>query len=252
VLHHRIDGSGPHLLLLHPVGLDLTFFDRMVDELRHAFAILRVDANGHGRTRATAGPATLEAYAEDIHQTLVGLGWRPTAVVGFSFGGMLAQILALSHPEDVQALIIAACASTFSDDARRAIEERGRIAAAKGMAAVVEPTLERWFSEAFLRTAAADRVRARLFADDVTAWVRAWKAIAAVDTAPRLGEIRIPTLCLAGGADRSAPPPIVEAIARAIPGAAFEVIPGAPHMMFVERPAEVASAIEGFLSRRVG
>lgn len=236
------------MLLLHPVGLDLTFFDDLAASLRHAFTILRVDANGHGGTRATHGPATLEAYADDIHQTLAALGWLPTAVVGFSFGGMLAQTLAIKYPDDVRSLVVAACASTFAPEARAPIEERGRMAAADGMAAVVDLTITRWFSDSFQRSKAVDRVRARLLNDEPAAWARAWKAIAAVDTAPRLGEIRVPTLCLAGGADRSAPPPVVEAIARKIAGAEFETIPGAAHMMFIEHPAEVAAVIERFLT----
>lgn len=235
------------MLLLHPVGLDLTFFDALVRSLRHSFAILRVDANGHGDTRRTEGPATLEAYTDDIHQTLVALGWLPTAVVGFSFGGMLAQTLALTYPDDVRSLVVAACASTFAPETRAQIEERGRIAIADGMAAVVESTLTRWFSESFLQSKAVDRVRARLLNDEPASWARAWKAIASVDTAPRLAEVHVPTLCLAGGADRSAPPPVVEAIARRIARAEFKIIPGAAHMMFIEQPADIAATIEHFL-----
>ena len=235
------------MLLLHPVGLDLTFFDELVASLQRSFAILRVDANGHGATRATAGPATLEAYVDDIHQTLVAVGWLPTAVVGFSFGGMLAQTLALSYPDDVRSLVVAACASTFAPEARARIEERGRIAAVDGMAAVVDTTLTRWFSDSFLSSSAVGRVRERLLNDEPASWARAWKAIASINTAPRLAAIRVPTLCLAGGADQSAPPSVVEAIAREIGGAEFRIISGAAHMMFIEHPVEVAAAIEQFL-----
>lgn len=235
------------MLLLHPVGLDLTFFDALVANLQDSFAILRADANGHGGTRETEGPATLEAYTDDIHQTLVALGWLPTAVVGFSFGGMLAQTLALTYPDDVQSLVVAACASTFAPDTRAQIEERGRVAVTDGMAAVVESTLARWFSESFLHSKAVDRVRTRLLNDQPASWARAWKAIASVDTAPRLAAIHVPTLCLAGGADRSAAPAVVQAIATKIPAAEFKIIPGASHMMFIEQPDNVAAMIDRFL-----
>jgi 3-oxoadipate enol-lactonase len=250
LLNHRIDGSrGPRLLLLHPIGLDLTCFDRLVAALQGRYAILRVDANGHGGSPPTPGPADLDAYAAEIHATITSLEWVPTAVIGFSFGGMLAQTLALAQPPDVDALVIGACASTFSAEARRAIAARGEKAAAEGMAAVVDATLERWFSRDALGTDAAAAVRRRLLSDNVGAWVRAWRAIAGIDTAPRLGSIAVPTLCIAGGADRSAPPPVVEAIARAIPSARFEVIPRAPHMLFIEQPHEVAALLDDFLGR---
>ena len=71
--------------------------------------------------------------------------------------------------------------------------------------------------------------------------------MAAIDTAPRLASIDVPTLCLAGELDVSSPPPVVEAIAQRYPGARFVVVPGAPHMLFIEQPNAVAAAIADFL-----
>jgi 3-oxoadipate enol-lactonase len=71
--------------------------------------------------------------------------------------------------------------------------------------------------------------------------------MATIDTAPRLREITVPALCLVGEFDKSSPPPVVQRIADAIPGARFAVIPGAPHMPFIEQPAETARVVGGFL-----
>jgi 3-oxoadipate enol-lactonase len=245
-LHHRVDGSGPNVVLLHPVGLDLTCFDPLVADLGQRFTVLRVDLRGHGRSPFQAA-TDLGGYADDVQALLAGMAWPPAAIVGFSFGGMVAQELALRHPGRVRALVIAACASTFAADVRPLIAARGAVALQEGMAAVVEPTLARWFSPSFRASGGDAPTRARLLANDVHGWAAAWTAMAGLDTAPRLHEIAAPTLCLAAEQDLSAPPPILEAIAARIPGARLEVLPDAPHMLFIEQPAAVAAALSRFL-----
>lgn len=246
VLHHRIDGAGPPLVLLHPVGLDLTFFDPIVADLGQRFRVLRADLRGHGQSPMQ--PATgFEDYAGDLHALLARLDWPPAAIAGFSFGGMVAQEIALRHPRDVRALALAACASTFPPDIRPAIVERGALALREGMAAVVEPTLARWFSPSFRARGDDAPARARLLANDVEGWATAWRVMAGLDTAPRLHAIASPTLCLAAEQDLSAPPPILEAMAARIPGARFEVVSQAGHMLFIEQPAAVSAALTRFL-----
>jgi pimeloyl-ACP methyl ester carboxylesterase len=73
--------------------------------------------------------------------------------------------------------------------------------------------------------------------------------MANVDTASKLNTIKVPTLCLAGEVDKSTPPPVVKAMADAIPGARFAMLPGAPHMPFVEMPQDVANAVMPFLKQ---
>ena len=68
-----------------------------------------------------------------------------------------------------------------------------------------------------------------------------------IDTAPRLREITAPTLCLVGEFDKSTPPPIVKAIADRIPGSRFQVMPGGPHMLFIEQPEATARTVGAFL-----
>lgn len=246
-LYHRLDGAGPRVLLLHPVGLDLRCFDPLVAELAHRFTVLRVDLRGHGRSPAGPANPALEDYAEDVHALLTDISFAPTAVVGFSFGGMVSQLLALDHPEDVSALVIAACASTLEPNSRRALAERGAAAEQYGMDAVLDSTMTRWFSPEFLERGDERDVREQIRGIDVGVWAEAWRAMAAIDAGPRLPEIAVPTLCLAGGADRSAPPDILRQTSGRMRRSTFEVIAGAPHMLFIERHREVAAILAGFL-----
>jgi len=247
LLHYRIDGDGPRVVLLHPVGLDLSCFDALVTELGSRYRILRMDLRGHGRSRSMPGASGLRDYVDDIHAVLNGLAFAPAIVAGFSFGGMLAQLLALEYPNDVHALVISACPSTLTDEARTIIAERGARAEREGMAAVADATMERWFTPSFRQQGGDGPTRRRLLSADVMGWAQAWRAMAAIETAPRLASIDVPTLCLAGEVDVSSPPHVVEAIARGIPGSRFAIVSGAPHMLFIEQPHAVAAAIADFL-----
>jgi 3-oxoadipate enol-lactonase len=250
-LHHRLDGAGPRVVLLHPVGLDHTFFDTLAADLSEHFLVLRVDLRGHGRSPME--PVTsLDDYADDVHALLRRLDWTATAMIGFSFGGMLTQIFALRYPSLITALVIAAAPATLSAELRPLIAERGALAEREGMIAVLEPTLARWFTASFREQGGDRPVRQRLLSNDVSAWSAAWRAMADIDTAPRLSSIEFPTLCLAGEQDVSVPPHVVEAISMQIPGAEFKVIPSTPHMLFIERPAPVHAVISGFLERVLG
>lgn len=251
-LHHAIDGAGPRVLLLHPVGLDLTFLEPVAAALRGRYTVLRVDLRGHGRSPVEPPAERLEDYAEDVHGVLVQRGFTPCAVVGFSFGGMIAQTLALREPQDVSALVPCACPSTLTDENRGIAAERGAAAERGGMAAVLDATLARWFTEGFRRSGGGEAARRRLLTNDVRGWAQAWRAIAKIDTAPFLGSIRVPTLCIAGEVDRSSPPPIVAAIASAIAGARFTTLAGAPHMLFIEQPQAVAKELLAFLDEVCG
>ena len=171
----------------------------------------------------------------------------PAAVVGFSFGGMVAQTLALKHPGDVAALVPCACASTLPEPGRDIARGRGDDARKYGMGAVLEATLDRWFTPSFRADGRDSAVRTQLLSNDVEGWAQAWHAMAQIDTLPRLGAIQVPTLCVAGELDKSAPPPVVRAIADAIPGARYAELSGAPHMIFIEQPEETARVIGGFL-----
>ena len=249
LLNYRMDGAGPRIVLLHPVGLDLTFFDSLTAELSSRYQVLRVDLRGHGRTpRAQDDPEPrLEDFADDVHALLQHLNYAPAVVIGFSFGGMVAQELALHHPKDVSALVASACGSTFTEEMRKVLRERGTAAERDGMASLLDVTIERWFTAAFRERGEDAPARQRLLADDIESWKQTWNAIAGLRTASRLHEIHIPTLCLAAEKDLSTPPSVVEAVAKAIPGARFEVVPDMPHMLFIEAPKAVATAIAEFL-----
>jgi 3-oxoadipate enol-lactonase len=232
---------------VHPVGLDLTFLAPVANMLRQQFTVLTVDQRGHGKSTAVAPAHSLVDYADDLHALLTKLAFTPVAVVGFSFGGMVAQELALKYPQDIAALIICASCASLPDPARDVARARGDDARRRGMSEVLEATLDRWFTPPFRASGKQDAAKARLLSDDVEGWAQAWHAMAAVNTLPRLSGVTAPALCLAGELDKSSPPEVVKEMAAAIPAARYAELKGAPHMLFIEQPEATARVIAGFL-----
>ena len=247
-LHYELGGRGPSVVLLHPVGLDLTFLSPVADILRQDFTVLTVDQRGHGKSLASAPALSLVDSADDLHELLTKLALAPVAAVGFSFGGMVAQELALKYPQAVSALVICASRASLPSAARDIARARGDDARKRGMSDVLEATLDRWFTPAFRASGEDGVARARLISDHVEGWAQAWDAMAAIDTLPRLSSVRAPTLCLAGELDKSSPPEVVKEMASAIPTARYAELKGAPHMLFLEQPEATARLIGDFLS----
>lgn len=250
-LNYQIDGQGPAVMLLHPVGLDLTWWEAQVEALRSEFQVLRMDFRGHGKSAIAPPPYTLAEFAADAHALLGALRIGSAHVIGLSLGGMVAQVLALEYPTEVRSLILSNTLCTLPAEARQAMRARGEAAERGGMAAVVQPTIERWFTHEFLESPLVARCRRHLLAQDVNAWASTWRAIADLDTLPRLGEIHVPTLVTTGDADVSTPVAAAQSIANHITGAVLKVIPSAPHMAPYESPELFNPLVLEFL-RSVG
>jgi 3-oxoadipate enol-lactonase len=247
-LHGASQGQGPLVVLLHPIGLDGGFWGGLPASLAAARRVLSLDLAGHGASPAITRPRSLDDYADDVAAAIGEAGGGPAALVGLSFGGMVAQMVAIRHPALVSALVPCGCGGEFPEALRPVLRERGLAAERDGMAAVVDATIERWFTVGFREAPAVARVRARLLSDDVAGWSAGWHAISGLSATPRLGEVAVATLAIAGERDVATPAAMTEAtVARAIPGARFQLLPGAPHMMQIETEAAFTAAVAGFL-----
>jgi len=249
-LHHAVQGDGPALVLLHPAGLDHTAMRPLAEAMAASHRVVSVDLRGHGLSPDCAPGTRLADLAGDVASVIALAAGGRAAVLGVSLGGMVAQALALAHPQAVSALLLCGCTGTFADELRPMLRERGAAALRGGMAAVLDATLQRWFTPAALAhgaSGAVAAVRARLLADRPANWAATWDAIAGHDALPTLGEVAVPTLVLAGERDAATPVPATQALAGAIPGARWTMLEGAPHMMQLECPGAFHAAVAAFL-----
>jgi len=244
---YRRAGEGAPVLLLHPIGLDSSWWRPFSVHLEPELCVVSMDFRGHGGSAPVRDEVELTDLADDAAGLLLSLGLAPSQVVGLSMGGMAAQHLAIRHPDLVRSLVLLGTACTLPEEARRQMVARGEIARQDGMRAVLDATLERWFTPAALTSELASRCRQRLLENDTENWAACWRAISRLDTLPLLKRIRAPTLVVTGDRDLSTPPAAARMIADNIPGARLTVIEGAPHMGPFEFPEAYLGPVAAFL-----
>ncbi len=111
-LYYERAGSGPKLLYINGTGGDLRRKPNVFDSPMAAhFDILSYDQRGLGQTDRPATPYIMADYAEDANALLDAMGWERCAVMGVSFGGMVAQEFAVRYPQRITQLVLACTSS---------------------------------------------------------------------------------------------------------------------------------------------
>lgn len=240
--------EGGTVVLIHAVGLDLTYWDRQIEALTAHHHVVALDLPGHGRSAPAPHSSGIVELAHDVATVIDDLGPLPVHVVGHSFGGMVAQELAISYPDRVRSLALAATATSFSDETRDYLRGHGSAVSSQGMSAAL-PSLPLSLASETLqrRPDLLERLTKTILAMDPDVYAAAWNEIASFDASDRLGSIRCPSLLLVGDEDRNTPPAASTELANAIPGAEMVVIPGASHMVPMEAPERFNKELLHFL-----
>lgn len=251
-LHHVRTGTGSPVLLLHPAGLDLTHWADQIDALRGRHEVVACDLAGHGRSPMDGREMSFARQASDATTLLDALGLTASVhVVGISYGSMIAQHLALAEPGRVASLALIGSAGDFPEPVRQGMRDRARRLRENGMAAVIDETMSRWFTDGTRRGRphVIERATRTLLGDDAEAHALVWDTVSTHDTTGRLEEIRCPTLILVGESDPSTSPAAARRLGRRISGARLAVLPDASHMVTLEQPALISAHLAAFLGQ---
>ncbi len=238
------------VVLIHAVGHDLTYWDRQIEALSVSYNVVAFDLPGHGRS-ATSSLGWSFSYAANVVDQLISqLSASPIHLIGISFGGMIAQVIALNRPEIIRSLTLIGTAPSFPEEVRKGMRARAELVRAQGMTAVVESSLQRWFTQETRerRPDITDRLTKTLLGDDAATHAAIWEIISGLDLDDRLSEISCPTLVLVGEKDPSTPPAVASHLAGAIKGSCLIVVPDASHIVTVEAPSAVNTALLSFLA----
>lgn len=243
-------GQGPPLLLMHGAEADRQMFAALVPLLARHFTVVAYDQRDCGDTEAPARPATLGDLADDAAALIRGLGMgRERAhVFGSSFGGRVAQALALLHPECVDRLVLA---STWAlPHSYEALHPEGaaRIGELRARLPESAEELAGWFfPEPFLRERPDLR---RIFAaarpETERSRRRAQTVAGTLDRSP--AAIAAATLVIAGELDRVVPARLTMQLADAIPACERRLLAGIGHVTVMQASESVAAAVTEFLS----
>ena len=240
----------PPVVLMHPVGLDLTWWDLQFAEFGRDHDVVAFDMPNHGLSGKLRAPPTFDAMAMVAAGVVAHLGAGPAHLVGLSVGGMIAQAVALARPELVRSLSLVGTLCTFPDAVRGALRERARVSREEGMARIALLSQERWFPPAFRarRPDVLDRAAKSLLLQDPDFHASMWEMIATLDLEALLPTLRCPTLVVAGTEDINAPVAAARRIARLIPGAMLHEMPGAGHFPPMEMPDVFNGLVRDFLA----
>ncbi len=261
-LFYERRGTGAPLLLIQGMsGTQASWGEPFLRELERHFDLVAYDHRGIGRSAPWRTPFTIVDLAQDARALLDHLGWERAHVLGISMGGMVAQELALEHPERIRTLALG-CTYCGGEQAALAGPEilamfrqaGGGGATPPGGAPATPPPggtppTPPPSGEGLLGTLAAHLSSGTLarMALAVPAPLGAillqLQAVGGHDTSARLPGLRVPTLVLHGTRDPVLPPSNGELIARLVPGARLELLQGAGHLFWHEQPARVAGLV---------
>ncbi|XKK41528.1 alpha/beta fold hydrolase [Nocardiopsis sp. ARC36] len=240
-LQYRIDGPrhAPVVLLVPPFGTTMSVWEPQMPELTRDLQVLRVNHRGHGSSPAPAGPCTVADLALDLLGVLEDRGFSRVSAVGAGLGSALLVWIAANSPRSLDRLaLLAAAPRTPAVHRWDRIASRVREAGLESVAAdVVRP----WFTPDM----AEDRpeVVARFTEDfarlDPGGYASVCDAVAKLDQRHLAADVRVPTLVVSAAHDPLLPPGHGRRLADGLPDARFEVVPGAAHLLGVERADRV-------------
>ena len=251
-IHYEVTGSGPWLTLSHSLACDLSMWEPQLASWCRHFTVLRYDTRGHGRSDAPGGDYSWDLLRDDALGLLDALNIDRTHFLGLSMGGMIAQHLALAQPQRVNSLILADTSSRYPAAALPIWEERLRLVRDKGMAVLVDSTLERWFTAPYREAHPEEMARIAGLIRNTPAkgYIGCGHAIPRMDTTERLRQLTCPTLVIVGADDSGTPPAMARDIAAAIAAARLEIIASAAHLTNIEQAARFNQLVLEFLGCR--
>lgn len=239
--------DAPALLLLNALGTTVDLWRAQIDPLAAAFRVVRFDTRGHGASDAPPGPYALDRLGRDALAVLDAAGARRAHVCGVSLGGQTALWLAVHAPERVAGVVAANTGARIG--ATPLWNQRIRDAETRGMHALVEPAVARWFTPRFRRTRpeTVDRFRTLLHECSAAGYAACCAALRDADLRADLHRIEHPTLVIVGAHDNATPPAAGRAICDHVAGAELLALDAA-HLANVERAAAFTEGVAPFLS----
>lgn len=258
-IYYEEQGGGETLALVMGLGGGLPWMFRQVQAFSKQYRVVAFDNRGTGGSDAPDIPYTMEMMAGDLAGLLEAIGIKTAHVFGISMGGLIAQHLALLYPEKVKSLILGA---TTCGGTRRIIPDMEAIKVLFDMESMQRLTPEERametlpfvFSQEFINDnqALIQQLLAKMVGHvtPMHGYMRQAAAIMGHDTYERLPEIKVPTLVMAGDADKLMPVENARIIASRIPNTELVILNKMGHGFNIEAADIVNDTVLRFLRQR--
>jgi 3-oxoadipate enol-lactonase len=248
-INYQIDGldNAPWIVFSNSLLTDISMWDDQAAELKKTHRVLRYDQRGHGGTQVTDGKYSFAMLTTDVIALMDALAIRRASFAGISMGGMTALFLAQKHADRFDRIIACDCGPASTPASAQQWSERMELAKSKGMPALADVTIPRWFPPEFVASKAPvlDKVRGMINATPYQGFAGCAAALSDYDLKPGLGGIKTPTLLMCGTKDATYPG--MKQIKEAVPGARLVELDGAGHLSNLEQPAAFTKAVADFV-----
>lgn len=247
LVYYTERGSGPPLLLVHGLMVTGEMFELVIEHFAARHRVIVPDLRGHGRSRALPPPYTVAQLATDLSRLLDHLGIDSAAVLGYSQGGAIAQQLVLDYSKQCNRLVLACTYAHNTATFREKLEGHlfpllVQLFGLKRMAKFAFSVGAKHLSKE-----RADWLVGIMAGQDQRLMVTAWREAMAFDSRRRLGEIKCPTLVIAGSNDQAVPMHHAQTLHDGVAGSQLVVIDGADHALIWTHPDELVRVTDEFL-----
>lgn len=253
-LYYEVRGYGDPAVLLPGLGSDAGTWLPFAKEFDR-YRIVLIENRGAGRSAKPPGPYTTQLMAEDAASLMEHLSIQRAHVIGKSMGGMIAQFLAAQYPDRVRSLVLASTVMVHDEYGKELLELGRLVASTAGMMAAYRQAFLLSYSREYCsknRSRLAE-VEAMMQGMDTAEFVRGYLAQSMAcethDATAVAGQIKCPTLVVAGAEDLITPPQSSRHLAAAIPRAELVILPRGGHGVWREFPSEVNTVVREFLAR---
>ncbi len=248
-IFYREDGdlSGVPVVFSNSLGTDLSLWDPILPHLPDGLRIVRYDKRGHGQSTVPDAPYSMGRLVRDVEQLMDHLEITNAMFVGLSIGGLIGQGLACKRLDLVRAMVLSNTAAKIGT--QKIWQDRIDAIRARGLEAVADATMERWFSRDFIQNGDLAKWRGLFTSQPAEGYIGCSMAIANTDFYTSTSGLRLPVLGIAGSEDGATPPDLMRETINLVPGSRLELMRRVGHLPCVEAPEAYASLLTDFFRK---
>jgi 3-oxoadipate enol-lactonase len=252
-MNYMVEGQGDPIVMIMGLGGARSSWRFQTGFFKKYYRTVTFDNRGVGKSDKPASPYTIRMMADDTIGLMDQLSIVKAHVLGVSMGGMIAQELAINHPERVEKLVLGctfarAGSSADSPEMNKAMETYGKssqneVSQRRLISTMLDLSFNTWSNRVFILPFA--KIAIRFFS--IAGITEQMKAVSTHDTVERLKMIRAQTLVITGTEDKLVNPISSEIIAKLVPNAKLVRLPGGGHTFFMEMHSDFNREVLHFL-----
>lgn len=247
----EITGAGTPIILFHSLLADSSSFKPLASDLEKTHQVISLNLPGFEGSDFVGGD--LNVIADHIAKGIASLKLSEKPIfLGNGYGGFVALITSIRHPQLAARLVLADCGATFSEPGRAAFRGMSAVTKEKGLEAIADVAMRRLFAPEFQDqnpSLVADRKK-RFLTLDTETFHGACSALAALDVRDQLSKVSQPVLVLVGELDEATPSSMAVELHAGLPNATLNILSGLAHVPQLQAPTIFMDAIRNFISAK--